>query len=113
MKSPAASATANRAGLDTRLDARRALDPLIHKTDFGILRYVHFLATAYVAWLFVGPNGINIRAGCTGLSARVWMVTLGFAAGVRGWGSRLGFAAVTAVAYGAGCFKSQPWKRKA
>ncbi len=36
---------------------------LIAKTDFGVLRYVHFLATAYVAWVLVGPKGENIMPG--------------------------------------------------
>lgn len=30
---------------------------LIDKTNFGILRYVHFLALAYLAWVAVGPKG--------------------------------------------------------
>ncbi|MEM8980071.1 MAG: OpgC domain-containing protein [Pseudomonadota bacterium] len=33
---------------------------LINKTDFGVLRYIHFLATAYVAWILVGPKGARI-----------------------------------------------------
>ena len=46
---------------------------LINKTNFGILRYVHFLATAYVAWVLVGPKGVNILPPSgNGLLARIW-----------------------------------------
>ena len=34
---------------------------LIDKSDFGILRYVHFLALAYLAWIAVGPGGARLR----------------------------------------------------
>ena len=49
----------------------------ITKTDFGILRYVHFLATAYLAWVLVGPKGrwIMPPAG-TGPVARSWRMVL-------------------------------------
>lgn len=36
---------------------------LIDKTNFGILRYIHFLALAYLAWVAVGPNGNRLAAG--------------------------------------------------
>jgi hypothetical protein len=39
---------------------REGLAPLIGKTDFGILRYVHFLALAYLAWVAVGPFGVRL-----------------------------------------------------
>ena len=39
---------------------------LIEKTDFGVLRYVHFLATAYIAWVLVGPKGANIMPSGSG-----------------------------------------------
>ncbi len=45
---------------------RSDLNFLIHKTDFGVLRYVHFLATAYVAWVLVGPQGANIMPSGSG-----------------------------------------------
>ncbi len=115
---------------------------LINKTDFGILRYVHFLATAYVAWVLVGPKGANILppAG-DGTMARIWRRTLAiimkvgqqslavfvasmFLARLLGVGfdllgksvltmvlvNGIGFALIIAVAYGAGWFKSQPWR---
>ncbi|WP_193139292.1 OpgC family protein [Meridianimarinicoccus sp. MJW13] len=45
---------------------------LIAKTDFGLLRYVHFLLLAYVFWVLAGPGGSHIRAHGTGLAARAW-----------------------------------------
>ncbi|WP_263626653.1 OpgC family protein [Xinfangfangia pollutisoli] len=33
------------------------------KTHFGLLRYVHFLALAYLAWVVVGPAGARLTAG--------------------------------------------------
>ena len=50
---------------------------LIDKTDFGILRYIHFLATAYVAWVLVGPKGKNIvPRDATAFLSRLWAGTL-------------------------------------
>ncbi|TMM51652.1 OpgC family protein [Sulfitobacter sabulilitoris] len=52
---------------------RQANTLLIAKTDFGILRYVHFLALAYVAWIAVGEAGRRILPPQTGgLAARLW-----------------------------------------
>ena len=42
---------------------RKANDVLINKTNFGILRYIHFLALAYLAVAVVGPKGARISAG--------------------------------------------------
>lgn len=127
------------------LEWRRDWSFLFQKTDFGILRYIHFLATAYVAWVLVGPKGANIQpGGGTALLSRVWAKTLAvimkvgqqslavfigsmYLARVLGalldqvgrthvtmlWVNMLGFALIIAVAYGAGWFKSQPWKKKA
>ena len=36
---------------------------LIDKSGFGILRYVHFLALAYLAWVAVGPGGRRLTGG--------------------------------------------------
>lgn len=50
---------------------------LIDKTDFGILRYIHFLATAYVAWVLVGPKGKNIiPSDATAFLSRLWAMLL-------------------------------------
>lgn len=48
-------------------------DVLIQKTDFGVLRYVHFLALAYLAWVAVGPGGRRLLPPTGfGRLARVW-----------------------------------------
>lgn len=50
---------------------------LIAKTDFGILRYVHFLALAYLCWIAVGEAGRRILPPQTGsLLADIWRRTL-------------------------------------
>jgi hypothetical protein len=52
---------------------RKANDVLLNKTNFGILRYVHFLALAYLAVAVVGPKGASISAGPSNpVLARVW-----------------------------------------
>ena len=48
------------------LEIRNDWKVLIQKTDFGILRYVHLLATAYIAWVLVGAKGANIMPGDSG-----------------------------------------------
>lgn len=52
---------------------RKANVVLFDKTNFGILRYVHFLALAYLAVVFAGPKGARIAEGPAhpGL-ARIW-----------------------------------------
>lgn len=52
---------------------RKANDVLLNKTNFGILRYLHFLALAYLAVAFVGPKGARISAGpANPVLARIW-----------------------------------------
>ena len=116
-------------------DWRNAYAWLIDKTDFGILRYVHFLALAYMAWVLVGPAGDRLRhAGWLGrivaLVSRVGQQSLAvFAtsmvlarvlgavlekAGHGPWitlaVNLVGFAAIIGVAGLAAFFKRQPWK---
>ena len=46
---------------------------LIAKTDFGLLRYVHFLALAYLCWVAVGEAGRRILPPQTGgIAAEIW-----------------------------------------
>ena len=113
----------------------------ITKSDFGILRYVHFLALAYLMWVLAGDKGGRIRAGA-GTLGRIWdpvlqviikvvqqslavfvvsMFTarvMGFAMDVLGreTGTVLvvnlvGACVLIATAYTAGWFKSNPWKK--
>lgn len=116
-------------------EARQAISPLVDKTDFGILRYVHFLALAYLAWVAVGHEGARLRQGgragmVIALICRVGQQSLAvFAASMvmaRGLGAVLnlagggplaalvvnlcGFALIVAVARITAYFKSQPWK---
>ncbi|MEW9919565.1 OpgC family protein [Marimonas sp. MJW-29] len=125
-------------------DWRAAYAPLIDKSDFGILRYVHFLSLAYICWVLAGDGGDRLRPSGDGALARGWgrmlavilkvgqqslavfVVSmfiarfLGFVMDVYGrdWGitilvNLLGAMVLVAVAYGAGWFKSQPWRGKA
>ncbi len=56
---------------------RKANDVLINKSNFGILRYMHFLALAYLAVAFVGPKGARISAGpANPVLARLWSKVL-------------------------------------
>ncbi|MEO0938121.1 MAG: OpgC domain-containing protein [Pseudomonadota bacterium] len=113
---------------------------LISKTDFGILRYVQFLALGYLMWVLAGDKGDRLRAGA-GALGRAWAPVLriilkvgqqslavfvvsifvarfnGFAMDMLGreTGTVLavnafGFACLILTAYLAGWFKSVPWK---
>ncbi len=122
---------------------RAQYDLLIAKTDFGILRYVHFLALAYLAWVAVGPRGNRLlppEAG--GALAALWRRVLavimkvgqqslavfitsmylarlmGVVLDVLGRNhltmllvNAAGALILVAVAYGAGWFKSHPWRK--
>ncbi len=58
-------------------EVRGMLAPWFGKSDFGILRYIHFLALAYLAWVAVGPLGARLTppAG-DGPVARAWRLAL-------------------------------------
>jgi len=49
---------------------------LIWKSDFGILRYVHFLALAYLAWVVAGPGGARLKADPRGRIGEAWQMVL-------------------------------------
>lgn len=46
------------------------------KTDFGLLRYVHFLSLAYLAWVIAGTNGANLLATGHTTVSKIWSVIL-------------------------------------
>lgn len=46
------------------------------KTNFGILRYAHFLALAYLAWVVAGEGGRRLVAADSGAGARIWHALL-------------------------------------
>lgn len=50
-------------------EANTAIKPLITKTDFGLFRYIHFLAIAYLAFWAVGKGGYRLQS--SGLWGRV------------------------------------------
>lgn len=131
-------------GFDWARDWRKEYVALITKSDFGILRYVHFLSLAYLAWVLAGDKGARLMATGTGLLSRirtrilaiilkvgqqslaVFVVSM-FTARLMGFGmdvmgrdtgttlliNAMGGCVLIAVAYGAGWFKSQPWRVKA
>jgi hypothetical protein len=108
---------------------------LIDKTDFGFLRYVHFLALAYLAWLAAGTAGENLTRtpfmqGLTRIFTRVGQQSLAVFAssivlarvlgaalnelGSGFWASLfinvLGFFCIYAIANLVAFSKSEPWK---
>ncbi|RJE79639.1 OpgC family protein [Paracoccus sp. JM45] len=108
---------------------------LISKSDFGIFRFMHFLALAYLAWIAAGPGGSRlIRGGwlgrIIGIVSQVGQQSLAvFAASMvlaRVFGAIfsvvgngplaalfvnvLGAATIIGVAKLTAFFKSQPWK---
>jgi hypothetical protein len=116
-------------------DWRRDYAFLISKSNFGALRFVHFLALAYLAWVAAGYRGERlVRAGKIGalialicrvgqqslavfaasmVLARVFGAFLNLAGG--GWVAALIINVLAAftivgVAKLAAFFKSQPWK---
>jgi hypothetical protein len=44
-------------------EVRSGTAALHDKTTFGVLRYLHFLAVAYLAWFAVGPGGARLSHG--------------------------------------------------
>ncbi len=46
------------------------------KTDFGLLRYVHFLSLAYLGWVAAGEHGHRLIATGHSLGARAWQSVL-------------------------------------
>ncbi len=59
-------------GFDWARDWGRANAGLVDKSDFALLRYVHFLALAYLFWVLAGDKGNNLLARGEGALARVW-----------------------------------------
>ncbi|WP_298854510.1 OpgC family protein [uncultured Ruegeria sp.] len=46
------------------------------KTEFGLLRYVHFLSLAYLGWVAAGEHGHRLIATGHSVGARVWQCLL-------------------------------------
>ncbi len=107
-----------------------AIRPLTDKTHFGIFRYIHFLALAYLAYSFVTILGPRFSGAFVDVVRTVGQQSLGvflaslILAQTAGTIMKLigptylsvalinlmGFAGLVAVAYVIGWFKSTPWK---
>jgi hypothetical protein len=119
-------------------EAAEALGPLTDKSAFGALRYLHFLAVAYLAWVAAGPAGARLAGGplrnaVVGVVRKVGQQSLAvFVAGLalsQLLGAAIdvlgrhpaamaavnlaGMAVVVGVAYFVGWIKSEPWRRPA
>jgi hypothetical protein len=115
------------------LDAAQSLlNPLVDKTDLGILRYVHFLSLGYLmVALFKGREHILhgrlaipfIKTGQQALPVFLTGMFLSIAAGMAldVWGRSVpdtvavnaaGIAFLTLTGYVTQWFKSQPWRGK-
>jgi len=112
--------------------ARTAIAPLIDKNLFGVLRYIHFLALAYLAYAAAGEGGSRICGPIAAIIAKVGQQTLiVFMAGIvfamlggiildeigRNFATIAlvnvaGLAGLIATARVAGWFKSAPWQRR-
>lgn len=114
-------------------EAAQAIAPLTSKTDFGILRLVHFMALAQIAIHIVGENGMRlyypavrpltavlIKVGQQSLpvfmTGMVVAQLIGIALNHAGRGALAvaianiaGFAILVATAYVAAWFKQAPW----
>lgn len=130
---------ANHLDLVWAREAREIIRPLWVKTEFGLFRYLHFLALAYLAWVAAGEHGkrllghgaiwgrfVKIVQKVGQQSLPVFMASLVIAQAaallrdmVWGRGEWLpqilsnlgGFLALIVVAYVAGWYKSQPWRK--
>ncbi len=112
-------------------DIHQELDPFINKVDMGVLRYVHFLATAYLAYIACGAHGARLTGRLVDIICRVGQQTLavfltgvvaaqvlGFVLDILGrtfWTEALvnigGCLILIVAAFLASFFKSSPWRR--
>lgn len=117
---------------ETLTSWRSALAPLTDKTRFGILRYAHFLALAYLSWVAVGEGGRRLtgpaveilrKLGQQSLAIFMTGLVLSFSASallnVIGRGAFAvalvnlgGIAILIVVARLTAWFKSQPWNAR-
>jgi hypothetical protein len=59
-------------GAQWAMDVYPGMYPVRAKTTLGILRYLHFLSLAYLAWLTVGEGGRRLVAKGRGVMGRTW-----------------------------------------
>ncbi len=109
---------------------RAAIEPLCDKTSFGLLRYLHFLSMAYLAYVAAGENGCRLRGPIVEIFRRLGQQSLAiFMAGLvlsfiasallnvigrNLWSVPLvnlgGIALLVAIARTTAWFKAQPWQ---
>jgi hypothetical protein len=119
-------------GIERLPDALHVPHSLVDKNNFGPLRYVHFLALAYLAYAAAGPGGVHLRGHMVALCCKVGQQSLAvFMAGIVfslmggialariGYSVSMvtavnlaGFGGLIAVAYTVSWFKSKPWAKK-
>lgn len=112
-------------------DIRQAIHPLIAKTEFGLFRYLHFLALAYLGYSIATRLGDRMSGIAVDLTRKVGQQSLAvfasslFIAQILGTLVHLagvnyvsvfvmnivGFASLIAIAFAVGWFKSTPWKK--
>ncbi|WP_297579386.1 OpgC family protein [Roseibium sp.] len=120
-------------------EVRESIRPLWVKTEFGLFRYLHFLALAYLGWVAAGEHGKRLlghgavwgwfvrivqKVGQQSLAVFMASLVIAQAAGLLRdmvWGrgdwipqilsNLFGFAALIAVAYVVGWYKSEPWRK--
>lgn len=117
---------------DVLMQTREAIAPLIDKGKLGLLRYIHFLALAYLAYIAVGEAGHRLQGPVVRVVAKVGQQSLGvFIAGIVlsfvagpflnyvgrtyvtvAFANIAGFAALIAVAYTVSWYKSAPWTKR-
>lgn len=110
--------------------AAARIAPLTDKTDFGLLRFVHFMALCYIAVHVVGEKGARLRGPIVRVLTVVGQQSLavfitgmviaqpigialdhaGRTAAAEGVGNLFGFMTLLGTAYLVRWFKSSPWK---
>jgi hypothetical protein len=115
-------------------DAANAIRPLTDKTTFGLLRLIHFVALAYIAFHAVGVGGqrlihpriypvtrVLMKVGQQSLAVfttgmvvaqmiGIWLDHLGRTPLWMALANLTGFALLIATAYLVAWFKAAPWK---
>ena len=117
---------------------RGSIGFLIEKTEFGLFRFLHFMAVAYLAWVAVGVRGARLtigkwwpkvvmvimKVGQQSLAIFITSMVLARLLGVlldvfdrSIWAmvpvNLLGFAIIISTAYFVAWIKGQPWRKPA
>lgn len=122
---------------DSLMQARQAIAPLISKGEQGLLRFIHFLSLAYLAYVAVGGAGRRLhhptvapvvavvaKTGTQSLGVFMAGMILSFIGGplLNAWARDIftvtlvnagGIALLIGVAYLVSWYKGAPWSRPA